>query len=197
MPLLICHLRFVINNYIFTIQDQRSMIKIMKENLKTIISLLIVVVAILGIFDAGFISYEKFAGIVPPCQPGFECEKVLTSPWAYIGPIPLSVYGFFYYIAVLIMASLYFVQYDVKIITNKIAPKSKNQMIEKMKRLTTREWMMALTTFGFFFSLYLVSLMAFIIQGWCLYCLISALSCISLFILNLILWRVEKYEQPV
>lgn len=166
----------------------------MKQNLKTVIALLIIIVSILGIFDAGFITYEKMLGVVPPCQPGFACAKVLESPWAYIGPIPLSVYGLVYYFVVLIIGSLYFMQYDLKLITKKILPESQNKYAKQLKKYNTQQWMMGLTTFGFFFSLYLLSIMAFIIQGWCLYCLISAFTCIVLFILNLGLRQVVKHE---
>jgi len=163
----------------------------MITNMKTIFTLAIIIAAILGIYDAGYITYEKMLGVVPPCQPGFACATVLESPWAYIGPIPLAIYGLVYYLSILTLAIMYFMQFDIRKITQKILPEKDHQLIKLIKRMTTREWMMAFSTFGFCFSLYLLSLMAFVINAWCYYCLISAFACISLFILNLLLWIAE------
>jgi len=160
--------------------------------MKTLLSLLIIIVTISGIFDAGYITYEKILGVVPPCRPGFACATVLESPWAYIGPIPLSVYGLGYYFAILTIAIMYFLQFDVRKITQKLIPEKENKFLITLRNMSTREWMMAFSTFGFFFSLYLMSIMAFIIQAWCYYCLLSAAACITLFILNLLLWITEK-----
>lgn len=165
--------------------------RFMITNMKTILALFIIIAAILGIYDAGYITYEKINGVIPPCKPGFACATVLESPWAYIGPIPLSVYGLAYYFSMLTLAVMYFMQFDIRKITQKLLPEKDQKLITLIRKMTTREWMMAFSTFGFLFSLYLLSLMAFVIQAWCYYCLISAFACISLFILNLLLWFVE------
>lgn len=153
--------------------------------MKKFLSLLLVVLALIGIMDASFITYEKLTGQVPPCGAGFDCGGVLNSPWAYIGPIPLSVYGLFYYITVFVIASLNFLEVDFQMLITSL---TKSVAFS----FPGHQWLLYLTTFGFFFSLYLVSLMAFVIQAWCFYCLISAAICVSLFLTALSLHKVSS-----
>ncbi|HEX7017702.1 MAG TPA: vitamin K epoxide reductase family protein [Patescibacteria group bacterium] len=138
--------------------------------MKMFLSLLLVVLAILGIFDASYLTYEKLTGNIPPCGAGFDCGEVLSSQWASIGPIPLSMFGFFFYSSMFILAIINFLEID---------------LFDHI--ITTKKLLLLLGSFGFFFSLYLVSLMAFIIQAWCLYCLFSALISTSLFVTSVAL----------
>ncbi len=155
-------------------------IRITISFMKTLISLLIVLVSFLGILDAGFITYEKLRHIVPPCQPGFACATVLESKYAYIGPIPLATLGLFFYSTVFIFAILNFVEIThVKILGLK---------------LHTHDILFGLALFGAGFSLYLFLIMAVILKAWCLYCLISALLCATNFFLNIFLWRLKRGE---
>lgn len=148
--------------------------------MKKVLSLLIPVVALLGILDAGFITYEKLSGVIPPCQPGFQCETVLTSKWANIGPFPLSMLGIVFYSLVLLVSSAYFLEI--------------REMRIAGKRFSLFRILVPLTTFGFFFSLYLVFIMAVLIKAWCVYCLLSALTCASLFSLTQLMVLVQKRE---
>lgn len=127
-------------------------------------------VAIIGILDASYITWEKVNHVIPPCSPGFACETVLTSKWASIGPVPLSALGLLFYVSVLLIASLLFLEIPYI----KIA-KSKFSVFQILQFLTA---------FGFLFSLYLVFVMGVLIQGWCLYCLFSAATSTTLFILT-------------
>lgn len=162
-----------------------------KEQIKTILTLLIIIFSIVGIFDASYISYEKITGQIPACRPGFDCGKVLNSPWSSIGPIPLSVYGLGYYLTILIISSMTLLERDIRPISKKILSKFDHHFFQRLKQITNIQLIGYLTTFGFIFSIYLISLMAFVIQGWCMYCLISAFSCIMLFILSLLLTKVD------
>lgn len=139
-----------------------------KHMKKTLINLGFVVVSLLGILDAGYISYSTFSNTLPPCRPPFVCAEVLESPWAYIGGVPLSALGLLFYSTVFILAVLNYLQIKVSVPVLKTIPNT----------------LRALAIFGFLFSLYLMSLMAFIIDGWCLYCLISAITSITLFVLS-------------
>jgi len=143
----------------------------MKGLFLTLTSLLIVIVAFLGIWDAGFLTYNEVRGIVPPCRPPFACGQVLDSPWSHVGPIPLSAVGMLYYGAVFILGILYFCEQS----TIRL---SKNVVFH------TKTLLFLLTSCGLLFSVYLVSIMAFVIQAWCLYCLFSAALSSSLFLLS-------------
>ncbi len=125
-----------------------------------ILQLLIPIFALLGILDSGYLTYEKMMGIIPPCSPAFDCETVLQSSWASIGPIPVSVLGMLYYSVLLILGSLLVL--DVK----KVHFRGRGVSLFQILRLVT--------TLGFLSSMGFVYLMAVVIQAWCPYCLISA-----------------------
>ncbi|MBU0576268.1 vitamin K epoxide reductase family protein [Patescibacteria group bacterium] len=124
---------------------------------KTFISLLLVILPFIGLFDAGYVTYEVFSGRVPVCRPPFQCATVLENQWAYIAGLPLSFYGFIFYAIVFSLAVMNFLEIKQKRI--------------KDVRGTLRK----LATFGFLFAIYVLFLMAFVIKAWCLWCLISAI----------------------
>ncbi len=161
--------------------------------MKTLLALLLVVVSIVGIADAGYITYEKtIMGVTPPCGEGFDCGTVLDSPWASIGPIPLSVIGMFFYLTVFIFAILYFMEIEINPAVRKAAAKLSLGALNPIRFLSTFEALQILTTIGFLFSLYLVFIMGVVIKAWCTYCTISAISSSTLFIITLIL--TGKYQ---
>lgn len=133
--------------------------------MKTALSLVLVILSLAGIIDASYLSYEKLSNNIPPCSPGFQCETVLTSKYADIAGIPLPAYGLVFYIFVLIFASKHVLELD-----------------NPPKRFPAIDVLALATTFGFFFSLYLVFIMGIVLQVWCVYCLLSALTCLLLFI---------------
>lgn len=147
---------------------------------KVLSNLLIIMLALVGIADAGYLTFQRVMGIIPPCIPGFQCETVLRSPYANIGPIPLSVLGLFYYSVVFILAVLVYLEQPLP------------TWLKGLRRAgaTTLDILRAVTIFGLFFSIYLMSLMAFIINAWCTYCLISAATCFLLFITTW--WHVKS-----
>lgn len=127
----------------------------------------LVVLSLLGIFDAGFLTYEKINNILPPCGQGFQCETVLNSPWANIGPIPLSAFGLVYYAFLFIVAAATMLDFKIR-----------------LGKLKNEDILLTVGALGGVFSVYLISIMAFLIRGWCLYCLISALLTASIFAVN-------------
>lgn len=138
--------------------------------MKQFSSLLIIVLSIIGLADAGYLTIQRAMGIIPPCIPGFQCETVLRSPYANIGPMPLSVLGLIFYTMVFVTAIWLYLE--------KPFP---NWFGLRRRGATTLDVLRALTTFGLFFSIYLITLMAVIIDAWCTFCLISAITCASLF----------------
>lgn len=146
--------------------------------MKTFLRLLLVIIPFLGIMDAAFITYEKLNNRVPPCTPGFACASVLESPYASIGPVPLSLVGFFFYSLVCLFAVLSFLDVD--------------HLRFGKEKLHTHDLMLPLAIFGAGFSAYLVIIMGIILKAWCVYCLISALLCASNFVLNVVYWRGQK-----
>lgn len=146
---------------------------------KQLVAVLMVIFSMLGIFDASYITYEEFSGSVPMCMPPFDCGKVLDSPWASIFGVPLSVYGLVFYSTVFVLAVMNLLEVKVK--------------LPVVKTITRGlRW---LGVFGFLFSIYLVTLMQFIIQAWCLWCLVSAITTTSLFIISRFLPKEELAKE--
>lgn len=140
-----------------------------------IASLVIIVLSLIGMFDAGYISLQHFQGIIPPCTAGFECDTVLSSRYANIGPIPVSALGFVYYLSVFSLAILLYL--DVQF---------------KRTKATTTDVLRVLTVLGFVFTSYLIILMAYILDAWCIYCLVSAFTSTGIFLATLWLAKGEK-----
>lgn len=129
----------------------------------------LVILSLLGILDASYLTYQKINNIIPPCTPGFQCETVLNSPWANIGPIPLSALGLVFYSIVFIFASATLLEKKVKI-----------------GKMDNEDILMTLSIIGGLFSFFLVFLMGVVIGAWCTYCLISAIICALIFTTNFI-----------
>lgn len=156
--------------------------------MQTFLSLLLVVFSMIGMADSSIVTYDKLWGIVPQCGTGFDCGAVLGSKWASIGPVPLALVGLFFYTTVFSLSILNYLNFDFRKVTKYLL--SHNPNLDKNKKLsilslvTTQELLLGATIIGALFSLYLVSIMAFAIGAWCKYCLISAFTCFSLFIIS-------------
>ena len=77
---------------------------------------------------------------------------VITSEWAYIGPVPLAVIGAIYYIVMIVLGSLWL--------------STKNETIERI--------LLPITVVGFLASLGFVYLQLFVIGAICPFCMMSA-----------------------
>lgn len=138
-------------------------------NTKLLFPLLITVLALLGIMDAGFITYSEVTGNFPPCRPPFACRAVLDSSWAKIGPIPLYALGLLYYSVLFILGVL--------VVTEK-------HFSLKKRVLHFPKILSVIGILGGAFSLWLLFVMGVILKAWCLYCLFSAINCLIIFILS-------------
>lgn len=126
--------------------------------------LLLLILSLIGVADAGYLTLEHYAKLTPPCfvNPIFaDCGKVLTSQYAVFFQIPLSLWGVFYYVIIMATTTL--------------------ALISAKKR-----WIHSLSffsTIGLSVSLYLVYLQIFILKAFCFYCMISAISSLLIFII--------------
>lgn len=148
--------------------------------MKTFLALVLVFLSILGVFDAGYITYTRISGTIPECRPPFACDTVLKSAWSSVGPIPLSVLGLCFYISIFMLSILAVLELPkISIGKHSIAVPS---------------LILLLGMFGAVFSLYLVFVMGVVLQAWCLYCLLSAANCMMIGIVSTILFRISRYE---
>ena len=164
--------------------------------MKQILSMVLIFLAVLGIADAGYISYEKFRGVIPPCGNGMDCGAVLNSPWANIGPIPLAAVGVVFYSWILLLAILNLLEISINPSVNRLADQLKLKKLSIFRQLTLHELLLASTIFGTGFSAYLVYIMAFPIGEWCRYCLLSAATCASLFITMCVYYQKTVGQSP-
>lgn len=134
--------------------------------MKTFLSVLLVILPILGIADASYLTYEKLSGRTPPCTVGSDCGAVLNSPYATIGPIPLSALGLLFYSVFFILACANLLEINIGASFNKKS---------LLSRLTIADLLLPLSLFALIFSGFLVFLMGVVIGAWCQYCLLSAL----------------------
>ncbi|MDH5403886.1 MAG: vitamin K epoxide reductase family protein [Candidatus Heimdallarchaeota archaeon] len=134
------------------------------------------VLSIIGMVDAYYLvllHYEPGA-CLGQSQTLFglsiDCGYVLRSEYSKIGSIPIAFFGLMYYLMVFL--SLYF---DKQII---------NQFNKRQMPYTHLHVIFILTSIGLLFTSVLLFLLFFIIKVICSYCLISAITTITLFILT-------------
>jgi uncharacterized membrane protein len=126
----------------------------------------IAVLALIGIFDAGYLSMYKL-GIIGgiTCRVG-SCEQVQNSPQAELLGVPVSVLGLGAYVALLALAIA------------GVQPRLVND-----RRIAVA--IAAISGVGVLFSAYLTYVEARVIYMWCQYCVVSAILITLIFLLSL------------
>lgn len=120
----------------------------------------LVVLALVGIGIASYLTYVHYEGLSPICAVGHGCEKVQASRYAKVGGVPVPVIGLVGYVAILISL---FVRGEVA-------------------RLATA----GMAIGGFAFSVYLTSLELFQIHAICQWCVGSAIVMTAIAVLSTI-----------
>ncbi|MBU2101320.1 hypothetical protein KKH05_01205 [Patescibacteria group bacterium] len=124
-----------------------------------------------GVLDSSYLTYSHYQQGETLCDiiPG-SCDLVTGSSYAVVFGVPLAILGAFFYLSVLVILFLY----------------------KKMGQLDILKILAGWTAIGFAMSLYLTYLQAFVINAYCLFCLGSALTSTTLFILALVLFKSKK-----
>lgn len=117
---------------------------------------------LVGLCDAIYLTMEHYLDLNPPCYIG-SCEVVLTSPYAVILGVPVAVWGVVYYVTVVSGLMGYMSTLDGRIL----------------------KFTLLATVGGLVSSLYFFSLMAWVIEAWCQYCLLSGAVSLCLFLLSI------------
>ncbi len=119
----------------------------------------LIVLAILGIFDSGYLIKKRVKKQPLTCPINGGCEKVVESKWNSIFLIKNDLLGLFYYILILFLVLyLFFISEKLLFLTKIISGAS------------------------LLLSLVLVFIQAKIIKEYCFYCLISALINLLIFV---------------
>jgi len=128
------------------------------------------ILGFLGFFVATYLTILHYKNIIPPCGVTGGCEKVLTSQFSTIGPIPLALLGSLFYLAVIILCIL--------ILTN-------------YKKILV-DLFYGMAAIGFLVSIVLILIQAYILHAFCQYCLTSEAISTGIIILAYLDFRERK-----
>jgi uncharacterized membrane protein len=128
-----------------------------------------IVLAVIGLGLASYLTYVHYSGIKPACSLGGSCEKVQTSAYSHLAGVPVALMGLLGYVTILGLLLA--------------------QDGERMRFATV-----AVTTIGFGFSAYLTYREVFSIHAICEWCVSSAVVLTAL--VSLAVWRFLLGEEP-
>lgn len=120
-------------------------------------------VALFGVADAIYLTVHHYTAVPVPCSITEGCEQVLTSPYAEIGGFPLAGFG----------AIAYFLAFSLAL----LAAFGDRRMWTLFGVQVT---LMAI------FTGWLIYLQAMVIEAFCQFCLLSAATTLTLFLIYLI-----------
>jgi uncharacterized membrane protein len=126
------------------------------------LKLTMIVLTVIGLGVASYLTYVHYSGIKPACSLGGGCEKVQTSTYSHLAGVPVALMGLIGYVSILLLLLL---------------PESE----------TTRFGTVAVVTIGFGFSAYLTGRELFSIHAICEWCVSSAV--IMTLLVALAVWR--------
>ena len=180
------------------------MFKIFKR--PKILLIIIALLSFLGFLDAAYLTIKHYQGILPPCSVS-GCENVLTSRYASVGSLPISLLGSIYYVAVI---TLSIVLLQIPYSHSRPPPchsREGGNLLKKsalpanwipafarmtMGKVGMIKILILLIFSGFFVSVILFLIQALIIHSFCQYCLFSEAVSIFLLIFSIILLRLYK-----
>ncbi len=132
---------------------------------------------IFGIIDAGYLTYEHYQQVIPPCTVNrllpiaSDCGKVLRSSYSVMFGVPLAVIGVFQY-------SFFLIAIIALIISRK---------------KVFAYWIIFQSLIGAIFSLYFMYIQLVILKSICIYCALSALISFTIFFLSYKIFYKERF----
>jgi len=127
---------------------------------------ILVVLDVIGLCIALYLSVVEVGGGVPYCGPLHGCETVAQSEYARIGGIPVAVYGVVLSLVLLSLALAW-------IRTNKPA---------------LLDLHYGLSLIGVIFEVYFLTLQVFVIHAVCIWCTLYGISLIARFVVVMVIW---------
>ena len=125
--------------------------------------LLAAFVALIGLADAIYLTVKHYTGGNVPCSIVEGCEQVLTSSYAEIAGVPLAIFG----------AAAYLIAFSLV-------------MLAAFGNRSTWNLFGIQVTLMAIFTLWLIYLQGYVIEAFCQFCLLSAATTFTLFIIFLI-----------
>ena len=132
------------------------------------------VVALVGLADSIYLTVHHYTAEPVPCGIEFDCGAVLSSPYAEIAGIPLAAFG----------AAAYFIAFSFALLT---------------AYGNRRMWLLfgIQTILMSAFTSWLIYVQYALIHAWCQYCLVSAATTFTLYLLYLISTFLKSYPADV
>lgn len=121
-----------------------------------------IILSFLGFVDSTYLTIVHYKNIIPPCSITQNCEKVLSSKFAAIANIPISLFGSIFFILILVICILIL---------------QKNQA--RLKKM-----LFFLSTLGIIAAIILFYIQWMVLKAFCQYCLLSEAIILAIFILS-------------
>ena len=133
-------------------------------------AIILAVLDTIGLLVAGYLSVVELGGGVPACGPLKGCEEVALSPYAWIGPIPVAVFGVLLSVVLLGLALAWWRTNIYGLLLGHYG----------------------LSLVGVIFDGYFLYLQVFVIKAVCVWCVTYEVSLLLRFLVALYVW----YRQP-
>jgi uncharacterized membrane protein len=127
---------------------------------------ILIVLDMIGLAIASYLSIVELGGGVPYCGPLHGCETVAASKYAWIGPLPVAVYG--------VMLSLILLTLAIAWVRT-----------DKPELLDVHY---GLSLIGVIFEVYFLTLQVFVIHAVCIWCTLYGVSLILRFLVAMVIW---------
>ncbi len=134
-------------------------------------AILFLIFSAIGFVDATYLTVVHYAGESPSCSLIHGCDIVTSSSYSMIFGIPVALFGSIFYLAILLLSIAY---------------------IDRKKEIILRicAW---LSWLGFLASVWFVFLQFFIIHAICIYCMSSAFTSTTIFVIGMVyLTKIRK-----
>ena len=128
-----------------------------------ITNLILVLIGLSGYLLAQYIYRKKHEDKPFICPLKSNCDVVTSSRYSKILGIPVEILGMLYYMFIAIFHTVVIAY-----------PPLLSPLVAQVS--------MAISGLAFLFSLYLISIQAFVIKQWCTWCLCSAFLCAAIFL---------------
>jgi uncharacterized membrane protein len=137
---------------------------------------LIFILAFFGIADSAYLTQHELSGTPLLCniQNLSGCNIVASSQYSHIFGIPLAEFGVLFYGVIFVLAALEIVIFD--------------QLLRRV--------LQAVSFIGVIFSFYFTFIQVFVIGAFCIYCLVSALIALFIFILASLIEPIRRQAPP-
>lgn len=141
----------------------------MQHLIKNKLILYSAILAFFGFLDALYLTILHYKNVIPPCTLS-GCEKVLTSAFSTIGPVPVALLGVIFYLTVIVTCLLVLIE-------------RKNEFLRFFHFVAVA---------GFLVSLVLFFIQFYLIGSFCQYCILSEVISVGIFVLSLLKIKEDK-----